>query len=52
MAEIVASGGSAEAVAFDVADGEATRAAVEALLAAGPVQVVVRRSPTDPIGWL
>ena len=44
VAEIVASGGSAEAVAFDVADGEATRAAVEALLAAGPVQVVVNNA--------
>ena len=44
VAAIVAAGGSAEAVAFDVADGEATRGAVEALLAGGPVQVVVNNA--------
>lgn len=44
VAQIVASGGSAEAVAFDVADGEATRAAIESLLAAGPIQVVVNNA--------
>jgi len=37
-------GGSAEAVAFDVADGEATRAAIDALLADGPVQVLVNNA--------
>ena len=37
-------GGSAEAVAFDVADGEATRAALDALLAGGPVQVLVNNA--------
>jgi len=37
-------GGSAETVAFDVADGAAARAAIEALLADGPVQVVVNNA--------
>lgn len=41
---IIADGGSAEAVAFDVADGAASRAALTALLAAGPVQVVVNNA--------
>lgn len=41
---IHAAGGSAEAVAFDVADGPATRAALEGLLAAGPVQVLVNNA--------
>ncbi|GAB3312369.1 3-oxoacyl-ACP reductase FabG [Luteimonas notoginsengisoli] len=44
VAEIAAAGGSAEAVAFDVADGEAARAAIAALLEAGPVQVVVNNA--------
>lgn len=43
-AAIVAGGGSAEAVAFDVADGDATRASIDALLAAGPIQVVVNNA--------
>jgi 3-oxoacyl-[acyl-carrier protein] reductase len=43
-AEIVAAGGAAEAVAFDVADGEATGAAIATLLEAGPVQVVVNNA--------
>jgi 3-oxoacyl-[acyl-carrier protein] reductase len=42
--EIAAAGGSAEAVAFDVADGEATRAALTALLEAGPIQIVVNNA--------
>ncbi|MBL8261869.1 MAG: 3-oxoacyl-ACP reductase FabG [Xanthomonadaceae bacterium] len=42
--EIVAAGGSAEAVAFDVADGEATRAALAVLLEAGPIQIVVNNA--------
>lgn len=37
-------GRSAEAVAFDVADGEASAAAIEALLAVGPIQVVVNNA--------
>lgn len=37
-------GGSAQAVAFDVTDGAASRTAVEALLADGPIQVVVNNA--------
>lgn len=37
-------GGSAQAVAFDVADGDATRAALEGVLADGPVQVLVNNA--------
>lgn len=44
VSEISATGGSAEAVTFDVADGDATRAAIDALLAAGPIQVVVNNA--------
>jgi 3-oxoacyl-[acyl-carrier protein] reductase len=44
VADIVSDGGSAEAIAFDVADGDATRAAIDALLAAGPIQVVVNNA--------
>ena len=44
VATIRAAGGSAEAVAFDVADGQATRAAIEQLLAHGPIQVVVNNA--------
>ena len=43
-AAIRADGGSAEAVAFDVADGDAARAAIAALLADGPLQVVVNNA--------
>ena len=42
--EIVAAGGSAEAVAFDVADADASRAAIEGLLTEGPIQVVVNNA--------
>ena len=41
---IAGAGGSAAAVAFDVADGDATRAALETLLANGPIQVVVNNA--------
>ncbi|MEJ7747027.1 MAG: 3-oxoacyl-ACP reductase FabG [Luteimonas sp.] len=41
---IASTGGSAEAVAFDVADGDATRAAIDALLADGPIQIVVNNA--------
>jgi 3-oxoacyl-[acyl-carrier protein] reductase len=44
VAQIVGDGGSAEAIAFDVADGEATRAAIDALLEGGPIQVVVNNA--------
>src|SRR6476660_8783914 len=37
-------GGSAQAVAFDVADGAATRAALDVMLADGPIQVVVNNA--------
>jgi 3-oxoacyl-[acyl-carrier protein] reductase len=41
---IRAAGGSAEAVAFDVRNGEETRTALERLLAAGPIQIVVNNA--------
>ena len=41
---IVAEGGSAEAVAFDVTDRAAAQAACERLLAAGPIQIVVNNA--------
>ena len=45
-AEIVAAGGSAEPVAFDVTDRTATHAACAKLLEAGPVQVIVNNAGT------
>jgi 3-oxoacyl-[acyl-carrier protein] reductase len=42
--EIVAGGGSAEALSFDVTDGERARADLEALLEAGPIQVLVNNA--------
>jgi 3-oxoacyl-[acyl-carrier protein] reductase len=44
VADIVANGGSAQAIAFDVADADASRSAIEALLGDGPVQVVVNNA--------
>jgi 3-oxoacyl-[acyl-carrier protein] reductase len=44
--EIVQSGGSAETVAFDLTDREATQAACARLLEAGPVQVIVNNAGT------
>ncbi|WP_222566011.1 3-oxoacyl-ACP reductase FabG [Novilysobacter antarcticus] len=44
VAAIHHEGGSAQAVAFDVADGAATRAALEGLLADGPIPVVVNNA--------
>ena len=41
---IHANGGSATAVAFDLTDGEPTRAALEPLLEAGPIQVLVHNA--------
>ena len=41
---LVALGHRAQAVAFDVADGAATRAALERLLADGPIQIVVNNA--------
>ena len=45
-AEIVAGGGRADAIAFDVTDGPATHAAIEALLESGPIQVLVNNAGT------
>ncbi len=42
--EILASGGSATAVAFDVANQENTGAALQVLLADGPIQIVVNNA--------
>ena len=43
-AEIVAQGGSAQAIAFDVTDRDATHAALETLLTDGAVQIVVNNA--------
>ena len=42
--ELRTAGGSAEVIAFDVTDGDATRAALERLLDAGPIQVLVNNA--------
>lgn len=42
--EIVAAGGKAQALAFDLTDASATSAAIEAILAQGPVQVLVNNA--------
>ena len=44
VARIVAAGGSAEAIAFDATDHDASRAACERLLTAGPIQVIVNNA--------
>lgn len=44
VARIAAAGGSAEACVFDVTDADATGAALAALLASGPIQVVVNNA--------
>lgn len=44
--QIVAKGGSAESVVFDVTDAEATAAALATVLEAGPVQVLVNNAGT------
>ena len=43
-AEIVAAGGSAEAVAFDVTDPDATTAGIAAILAGGPIEILVNNA--------
>jgi 3-oxoacyl-[acyl-carrier protein] reductase len=43
-AQITAAGGSAEALAFDVTDAQAARAALEAVLERGPVQILVNNA--------
>ncbi len=42
--EIRAAGGSAQSVAFDVADGAATAAAIDRLLVDGPIQIIVNNA--------
>ncbi|MBP2229531.1 3-oxoacyl-[acyl-carrier protein] reductase [Azospirillum agricola] len=42
--EIAAAGGSAEAAVFDVTDAGATAAALESLLEAGPIQILVNNA--------
>jgi 3-oxoacyl-[acyl-carrier protein] reductase len=44
VAAIRSGGGSAEAVVFDVADADATRAAIDALLQSGAIQIVVNNA--------
>ena len=44
VAEILATGGSAESVAFDVTDRAATAAALEVLLEAGAIQILVNNA--------
>ena len=44
VADILASGGSAEAVAFDITDATVSRAAIDALLADGPIQILVNNA--------
>jgi 3-oxoacyl-[acyl-carrier protein] reductase len=41
---IAATGGSADAVAFDLVDGDATRKAIDALLANGPIHALVHNA--------
>ncbi|GAB3372359.1 3-oxoacyl-ACP reductase FabG [Lysobacter rhizosphaerae] len=43
-AAIRAAGGTADAVAFDVTDADASRAAIDALLETGPVQIIVNNA--------
>ncbi|NDP41200.1 MAG: 3-oxoacyl-ACP reductase FabG [Aromatoleum sp.] len=42
--EILAAGGSAEVVAFDVTDAQATKAAIDAMLAQGAIQILVNNA--------
>jgi 3-oxoacyl-[acyl-carrier protein] reductase len=44
VAQVVANGDSAQAIAFDVADADASRGAIEMLLRDGPIQVVVNNA--------
>jgi 3-oxoacyl-[acyl-carrier protein] reductase len=44
VAEIIAAGGSGEAVSFDVTDRAATTAALATLLEAGPIQILVNNA--------
>jgi 3-oxoacyl-[acyl-carrier protein] reductase len=42
--EIVAAGGAAEAVAFDVTDADATSAAIADILAGGPIEILINNA--------
>ena len=44
VASIVEAGGKAHAIAFDVTDAEASRAALEALLESAPVQILINNA--------
>ena len=44
VGEIRSAGGEAEAVSFDITNGAATRAALESLLEAGPIQILVNNA--------
>ncbi|SMF19040.1 3-oxoacyl-[acyl-carrier protein] reductase [Azospirillum oryzae] len=44
VAEITASGGSAEAIVFDVTDAEATAAALDRALESGPIQILINNA--------
>ncbi|MEO7432246.1 MAG: 3-oxoacyl-ACP reductase FabG [Dokdonella sp.] len=44
VASILAQGGRADAIAFDLTDGDATRTALEAQLESGPLQVIVHNA--------
>ena len=44
VTEIRSTGGSAEAIAFDVADGDSTAKGIETLLGGGPIQVIVNNA--------
>jgi len=44
QAAIIEGGGSAEVTIFDVADGDAARAACQQMMASGPVQVIVNNA--------
>jgi 3-oxoacyl-[acyl-carrier protein] reductase len=44
VGEIIEAGGKASAIAFDVADGEATRAGIESLLGDGAIQLLVNNA--------
>jgi len=43
-AEIISAGGSAEAIAFDVADGDSTAKGIETLLTGGPIQIIINNA--------
>jgi 3-oxoacyl-[acyl-carrier protein] reductase len=44
VAEIMEAGGAAQAVCFDVTDGDATRQALEAVLNDGPIQILINNA--------